>query len=148
MPFTRVRFFAGQMLSAKDFETEQAYQLEKRRLHNRLLHGPGVVSGLEVSLDGTSVVVSPGFALDRLGNELLVEQPVRVPARRNAKDCLVTIRYTETLADPVPAPNGSEYSRVAEGFAIEICETPDKHAIVLARLIATGGEWVSVLAGN
>ena len=74
----RVRFFDGQLLTATDFEAEQRYHLEKRRLHNRMLHGFGVVDGLGVSVaDGTdaAVVVSPGFALDRRGNEIIVAGP-------------------------------------------------------------------------
>jgi hypothetical protein len=61
----RVRFFDGQLLTAADFEAEQKYHLEKRRLHNRMLHGFGVVDGLRVSVAGgtdATVVVSPGFA--------------------------------------------------------------------------------------
>jgi hypothetical protein len=36
------------MLSANDFRTEQAYFLEKLKLHNRCFHGYGVVCGLRV----------------------------------------------------------------------------------------------------
>ena len=123
------------MLSARDFETEQTYQREKRRLHNRLLHGPGVVTGLGVSVDGPAVAVSPGFALDPLGNELWVEQPVRVPTAGCAgKEYFVTIRYTETLAGAVPTAGGSEFTRVIEGFSVEISEKPGEHSLVLARL--------------
>ena len=67
----RVRFFAGQLLTAEDFEPEQNYFREKRRLHNRMLHGSGVCKGLGVSMDDgqrDTVLVSPGFAIDGLGN--------------------------------------------------------------------------------
>jgi hypothetical protein len=46
--FTRLRYFYGQMLSAQDFQIEQDYFREKLKLHNRCLHGYGVVCGLEV----------------------------------------------------------------------------------------------------
>jgi hypothetical protein len=69
----RVRFFFGQLLTANDFETEQTYHIIMRRLHNRLLHGAGIVEGLRVSADddqsGAVVVLSPGFALDGLGRD-------------------------------------------------------------------------------
>jgi len=77
----RLRFFDGQLLTAKDFQAEQDYQIEKRRLHNRFLHGSGVVDGLAVSIEdgpGGAVLVSPGLALDRDGNEILVESAVRI----------------------------------------------------------------------
>jgi hypothetical protein len=142
MAFTRVRFFDGQMLSAEDFETEQAYHMEKRRLHNRLLHVPGVVKGLDVSLDGPSIVVSPGFALDRLGNEILVELPLQAAIEGcTSKECFVTIRYTETPSDPVPALDGSAFRRIVEGCTVEVSESPAEQAIVLARLVRIDSAW-------
>lgn len=47
--FERLNYFFGQMLSAADFRTEQSYFREKLKLHNRCLHGYGVVCGLEVA---------------------------------------------------------------------------------------------------
>ncbi|HYP32043.1 MAG TPA: hypothetical protein VES00_09255 [Burkholderiaceae bacterium] len=46
--FDRLRYFYGQMLHARDLLAEQAYFREKMKLHNRCLHGWGVVCGLEV----------------------------------------------------------------------------------------------------
>src|SRR5947207_1586639 len=46
--FSRLRYFHGQPLSALDLRREQAYHLEKARLHNRLLHGWGIACGLDV----------------------------------------------------------------------------------------------------
>ena len=54
----RVRYFPGQLLSAADFETEQSYLRAKRRLHNRWLHGWGVVGGLTVSVGPNHAVGS------------------------------------------------------------------------------------------
>jgi hypothetical protein len=47
--FDRLRYFYGQMLHARDLQLEQAYFREKLKLHNRCLHGWGVVCGLEVA---------------------------------------------------------------------------------------------------
>ncbi len=47
--FERLNYFYGQMLSAKDFRSEQAYFRDKMRLHNRCHHGWGVVCGLHVT---------------------------------------------------------------------------------------------------
>jgi hypothetical protein len=44
----RLTYFYGQLLGPKDLLGEQAYLREKLRLANRLLHGWGVVCGLEV----------------------------------------------------------------------------------------------------
>jgi len=50
-PLQRVNYFTGHLVTAKDFEAEQNYFLEKHRRHNLLCHGPGVVQGLQVSVD-------------------------------------------------------------------------------------------------
>jgi hypothetical protein len=44
----RLSYFYGQMLGVQDFRTEQSYFREKLRLHNRCLHGYGVVCGLDL----------------------------------------------------------------------------------------------------
>src|SRR5437899_3039999 len=46
--FTRAKYFYGRMLSAQYFQREQDYFREKLKLHNRCLHGYGVVCGLRV----------------------------------------------------------------------------------------------------
>ena len=44
----RLKYFYGQMLGVQDFQTEQDYFRDKLKLHNRCLHGYGVVCGLLV----------------------------------------------------------------------------------------------------
>ncbi len=71
----RPRFFAGQLLTEDDLELLTAYVGAKGRLHNRHLHGDGVVCGLEVTCHpcgGGKVRVHPGHALDCCGNDILV----------------------------------------------------------------------------
>ena len=46
--FRRLRYLYGQMLGAADFQAEQSYHRDKLSLHNRCLHGYGVVCGLLV----------------------------------------------------------------------------------------------------
>lgn len=71
-PFERLRFFAGRILTAADFSLEQNYFRGKTKLHNRALHGFGIVSGLKVTIESSKVVVTAGLALDCEGNELVV----------------------------------------------------------------------------
>src|SRR5688500_15862298 len=47
-PFRRLRYFHGQMLTARDFQREQEYFREKLKLRMRCLLGYGVVCGLFV----------------------------------------------------------------------------------------------------
>jgi hypothetical protein len=70
----RPRYFAGQLLTEAELNSEQAYVIAKNRLHNRYLHGWGVVCGLEVvcsSCDGW-VKVREGYAIDPCGNDIIV----------------------------------------------------------------------------
>jgi hypothetical protein len=148
----RLRFFDGQFLTANDFQAEQEYHIEKRRFHNRMLHGVGVVEGLAVSVDGgpgAVVVVSPGLAIDPQGNEILVEDPVRISLGICTSDvCYVTIEFTETPSGPSPSGNGVvEFSRVTEGYEVRIAtedpsESTNTPRLGLARLIRAAGRWV------
>ncbi len=77
-PVRRVHYFSGQLLSPEDLQAEQDYHREMRYLHNRLL-GQGVVSGLDVTAgDGSTVIVSPGLAIDGYGRELVLPDEVYV----------------------------------------------------------------------
>lgn len=76
-PFSRNNYYHGKLLTVKDFNDEQDYFNDKRRLINKFLHGAGVVSGLKViSLDFQHISIEPGMAIDHLGRELLVEKPI------------------------------------------------------------------------
>jgi hypothetical protein len=72
--FTQTRFFYGQRLDVRHFESEQNYVKGKLWMLNRLVHGFGVVCGLDVQVgdDHQSVVVEPGIALDKAGREIVV----------------------------------------------------------------------------
>ncbi len=70
----RTRFFSGQLLTEADLNNEQSYWLAKSRLHNRYLHGWGVVCGMQVvcnECDGW-VTIKPGYAIDPCGNDIIV----------------------------------------------------------------------------
>lgn len=76
-PFERNRYFYGKLLSVDDFETEQKYMNNKRRIGNRFLHGCGVISGLNVvQVDDHTFSLESGLALDYAGREIVVERPV------------------------------------------------------------------------
>lgn len=75
--FVRPRFFAGQLLTEEDLQALVNYTVEKQRLHNRYLHGAGVVCGLAViphpCEDQTrKVIVQPGYAIDCCGDDIVV----------------------------------------------------------------------------
>ncbi len=160
--YKRVRYFHGMLLTERDFQEEQLYHQEKRRLANRMLHGWGVVCGLGVKPtkpDSSKIVITPGMALDCLGNEIVVCNEYEVDlkklpdlcpdtgagtkdpcAERETKDgkYYIGIKFAEAPTDPVAVylPGGSceektcEYSRVREGFCISLFKTPPCHAVL------------------
>ena len=71
-PFERNKYYYGMLLSVEDFNSEQKYMNDKRRLVNRLVHGTGVVSGLNVvAIDDQTISVESGLAFDNTGREIL-----------------------------------------------------------------------------
>ncbi len=76
-PFERNKYFYGKLLSVDDFELEQRYVNNKRRMTNRFLHGAGVVAGLYVvRIDERTISLENGFALDSLGREIVIDNPI------------------------------------------------------------------------
>lgn len=71
--FERNNYYYGKMLTSRDFQNEQSYMNDKRRLGNRLFQGSGIVYGLDVvAADDSSVILQSGMALDRAGREIVV----------------------------------------------------------------------------
>jgi hypothetical protein len=121
----RPRYFFGQLIGVDELEQEQSYLREKARRHNRLLHGWGIVRGLEVKAGkpGTGeVTVSPGYALDPRGEEIVVDTAVTVDLSGHAagKTLFLAVRHDERPGRPVPTPLGEEYSRIRETFVVEV----------------------------
>lgn len=72
----RPRFFAGQLLTEEDLNRLERYIVEKNKLHNRYVHGWGVVCGLEVVCHPCKgyVTVRSGYALSPCGDDIVVCQ--------------------------------------------------------------------------
>lgn len=149
MTIERPRYFTGQLLGEADFKQEQLYVRDKLRRHNRMLHGWGIVSGLDVRAGqaDSELTVEPGYALDRFGDEIVVSAPVivdllsedhdgnavgpcpqpddherkRVRKRRSpGRPLYLAIRYAECAVRPVPVGESVEYSRTRESFAVKL----------------------------
>ncbi len=76
----RLRYYDNQILKEQDFIDEQKYHIGRQRWHDRFLHTPGIVEGLEVThVTGTSkVLVSKGTAVDAKGRHILLTTEVNV----------------------------------------------------------------------
>jgi hypothetical protein len=77
--FKRINFLKGFLTTEKDWNDAERYHIDKRRLHNRMLHSAGIVYGfagdLRVSARARgdlSVEVQPGYAIDGMGNDLMI----------------------------------------------------------------------------
>ena len=77
----RVSFEPGILLGSDALTTEQAYHVRRLNRHQRWLIGPGTVFGLRVDAqppaagvasDPVQITVSPGYAIDGLGREVIV----------------------------------------------------------------------------
>lgn len=76
-PFERNNYFYGKLLSVDDFELEQRYMNDKRRMINRFVNGSGVVAGLRVvEIDEQKISVERGIAIDSLGREIVIDTPI------------------------------------------------------------------------
>lgn len=98
-PFKRLNYHYGQMLGARDFQTEQDFFRHKMLLQNRCLHGYGVVCGLlvipapagnpdaqEPEKCPTRVAISCGLGLDIHGHELVVRDTLCVDLWKELPD--------------------------------------------------------------
>ena len=82
-PGIRNRYFRGKLLTVADYEAEQRYAIQRRRLINRQMLGWGVVSGFAVTpaegeIGGRDIVIGEGVAFDRRGRELVACAPVEL----------------------------------------------------------------------
>lgn len=84
----RIQFFDGQRLFASDLQDLEQFNREMRRLHNQSLHQPGVASGFAVSgqKDDREVAIQPGYAIDSLGREIVLTEPLSLQVPPVATD--------------------------------------------------------------
>ena len=129
--FERMHYRSGMLLTADEFATEQTYHVERRRLLNRMLHGAGIVSGLEVTggPDDGAVTVSPGFALDARGREILICEPEHVTVPTGDGAISVYAMYAEVE---------TERSTIRETYTLDASPTPPDDAVVLGIVAGDG----------
>ncbi len=143
-PFERNRYFYGKLLTVRDFEAEQHYIVNKRRLMNRLLFGPGIITGLTVVMvDDKTLSIQSGAALDSQGREMIVPSPITTKLsliegfgnNEYIRDLYLCIVYNERGREPVHAlergqeqastDDLSEHNRVQETYKLVLREYSD-----------------------
>ncbi|MBX3158756.1 MAG: hypothetical protein KF773_22500 [Deltaproteobacteria bacterium] len=148
--FKRINFFKGFLTTEKDWNDAERYHIDKRRLHNRMLHSAGIVYGyagdLRVSARARgdlSVEVQPGYAIDGMGNDLMIYDAairnINLEELRLPQTVYIVLRYYEELTDFIAYKENLEYKghrRVLESCRVEISQTePDiMREVELARI--------------
>lgn len=137
-PFERNKYFYGKLLTVDDFETEQQYMNDKRRIINRFLYGTGVVCGMNVVMaDEQTISVEPGLALDFSGREIVIDAPAVkklsmldgfdgfFKAHNEKQYLYLCLDYRETLKEPVhnvTGANDTEYNKIRESYSLSVTD--------------------------
>jgi hypothetical protein len=153
--FKRINFFKGFLTTEKDWNDAERYHIDKRRLHNKMLHSSGIVHGyasdLKVSARARgdlSVEVQPGYAIDGMGNDLMIHDAtirnINLEEFRLPQTVYIVLRYFEELTDFIAYKENLEYKghrRVLESCRVEITQTePDlTREVELARIYLEKG---------
>jgi hypothetical protein len=148
--YKRINFFKGFLTTEKDWNDAERYHIDKRRLHNRMMHSPGVVRGFSGDLRVTarargdlSVEVQPGYAIDGLGNDLMIHDAtirnISLEEFKLPQTIYIVLRYYEELTDFIAYKENLEYKghrRVLESCKVELSQTePDiTREVELARI--------------
>lgn len=142
-------YFYGKLLTVRDFKTEQEYIENRQRIHNRLMMGYGVVSGLRtVMIDNQTLSVEPGMALDAIGREIVIPFPVTEKLSllegfkelTDVKELYLCLSYNEegfervqTISNVQETLDGlSQYNRSKEGYKLSLREKGPSMANVLS----------------
>jgi hypothetical protein len=127
----RVQFFNGQRLFAQDLQTLESFNREMRWLHNQSLHQPGVGNGYGVvgNKGDRQVTVTPGYAIDACGREIVLTEAHIEPVPPVAGDALGNPIFYDLA---VSYPNDSDLveSQTRQGIclpqgAVRLREAPN-----------------------
>ncbi|MEZ4469785.1 MAG: hypothetical protein R3F60_03070 [bacterium] len=153
--FKRINFFKGFLTTEQDWNDAERYHVEKRKLHNRMFHAPGVVNGhgddLKVQSRGRgdlSLEVGAGYAIDGQGSDIfLLEKQIKTlnPADFKLPQTIyLVLRYVEEFDDFIAYKENLDYQghrRVREDSKIEfsIVEPNIDLEVELARIYLEKG---------
>lgn len=116
------RHFAGQLLTEAELNGTLDYVKAKNRLHNRYLHGWGVVCGLQVACNECDgyVTVHPGYALDPCGNDILLPDVQDVPLLEMIRACRDAKRKRAAPCDPLKPAGRADCNDKEEHWCLAI----------------------------
>lgn len=151
-PFERNNYFYGKLLNVRDFDDEQKYMNDKRRINNILTKGAGVVSGFQtLLLDDKTISIEAGMAIDYQGREIILEESVI--KKLNVLDgfheiedldhVYLGVEYSETKKEAAHSITGdglenlNEYNRIAEGCHLFLVDKVNENAISWVKHLKT-----------
>lgn len=140
----RMRYFNGLILKENEFILDQNYHIRMRHIHNRYLHGYGIVEGFEFALSTQNhqILIQPGMAMDytsteegiEVSREILLSETAVVdfsegdvenpdaggnPTPYTGGDVVyVWISYATEMVDVEPEKGGNEPIHYREGAVI------------------------------
>ena len=122
----RMNYFDRQFLRAADFKVEQEYHLHRHRLHNKLLHTPGVATQNDLNVSGDSgqntLTVAAGIAIDVDGREIVLLQQYKhsIDPQTQPGKYQLTVRLDEVESDPSSDPGVDGRTRIKEEPIFEL----------------------------
>lgn len=149
--FKRANFFTGLMATPQFWNDIQDYNFNKERFYNLIFNGYGIVPGVKDELKvasvnkkggGLSLVINPGFAIDKMGRGLFLYEPiVKIIDYKKYKlpmTVYLTIQYNEELDEFYQNEENSEYQGYQKKLEAAIVEVttkePDDTCLELARI--------------
>lgn len=149
-PPTRVRYFGGEYLLTKDFQTDQDYHRSGRERFNSGVFRCGVIDGLDVTFDSkvssTTVIVASGRAMDGNGRLLILsdEQHVDLSAEMVSPKCYLIIRYGEAQKNPAEPQDPVGKRVVEQPSVVAVSRAPDDGEVLLAVVDIAGGNIIGI----
>lgn len=153
-PFERNKYFYGKLLSVDDFELEQRYMNDKRRMLNQFILGNGIVVGLYVvRVDEQTISIEKGIALDSWGREIVVDTPMikklsmiegfETAQKEESNYLYLCLEYDEKEIDQVHNISGNSllagensdraYNKIREGYRLFLTTQEPEGDAVCAR---------------
>jgi hypothetical protein len=153
----RLKPFEGLCLTALDVLDDQTYHRKNLQRHSLYLHGHGIVQGLQVELQQKkkkyNAIIQPGFGITRMGQGVLLADPVTVPLEVPKKDgeYMLWLFHVEQADEddtrPVFDTAEQKSVRMVESVAPRLhpLDDPQLDAVALCRINVRLGRMVQVL---
>lgn len=134
--FERNHYFHGKLMTARDMQAEQAYNVGQRRAQARNVGGSGVAWGLKAEITGEGdesirVFVHEGYGVDACGRPIVMpdtyDDVITDGSKVDAPALSVYLEYDACLKESVPVDGGETacedecaYNRVLEVYDVHV----------------------------